>query len=336
MTKEQTIKEKFQIASIVAKIRNLALTFMALLCMCGAVSAQTKEEKDDENGKKRETKVGFNNISALEIQKDKTVFYNDLMPTFSTDIHQGNFYGNFTAAELLIMKNGDFSTINNKCLFEIGRYFGPDFKFFIKAGRDVTELSTIFLNGVENLKYNTEQTLALFGNLSERVVLGIQKDGTMIELGVIGKYGDGIFIIPNPQQADFWAKISQSFQQADWRFVLTATADLGNTNKLSGAVTATNGHIGITSGGNYSFDTDAFNAYIRGAYNSINTGITYIMQAMKKGETYSIQIGASKKGLQGFMEIDNLTPTQRDTPQFTSTPTVNMGISYSFGGNKKL
>ena len=258
------------------------------------------------------------------------------MPTFSANAEKNGFYGNFSAAELFIINNTNLSTLNNKCLFEIGKHFGPDTKLFLKSGRDVTELGTVFLNGVTNMKYDTEKTLAMFGNLSERVVLGVQTHGTMVELGVIGAYGQGFFIIPNPNQADFWAKISQSFAADGWKFVLATATEIGNTNKLFATATATNGQIGITGGGNYNFETKAFNAFVRGAYTTLNNNMTYIIQGLKKNETYSVLVGASKNGVQGFIGVDNITPTQTDNPEFTSTPTVNVGISYNFSKSKTL
>lgn len=333
----QNKKTKFNIADIRIKLQQVFLTFVSLLCVGGAASAQTKDQNDGErSAPQTEVKVGFSNISALELQKDKTVFYNDIMPTFSANVEKNGFYGNFSAAELFIVNNTDLKTLNNKCLLEIGKHFGPNTKLFLKSGRDVTELGTVFLNGVQNMKYDTEKTLAMFGNLSERVVLGVQANGTMIELGMIGGYGQGFFIIPNPNQADFWAKVSQSFTADGWKFVFATATEIGNTNKLFATATATNGQIGVTAGGNYNFDSKAFNAFVRGAYTTLDNNMTYIVQGLKKNETYSVMIGAGKKGVQGFIGVENITTTQTDTPEFTSTPTVSVGISYNFNKGKTL
>lgn len=334
----QNKKNKFTNADLRIKFRQVVLTIASFLCVCGAASAQTKDrqENDGDEPVKTEVKVGFSNISALELQKDKTIFYTDIIPTFSANVEKNGFYGDFSAAELLIANNTDLKTLNNKCLIEIGKYFGPNTKLFLKSGRDVTELGTVFLNGVQNLKYDTEKNLSIFGNLSERVVLGVQANGTMIELGMIGGYGQGFFIIPNPNHADFWAKVSQSFTADGWKFVLATATEIGNTNKLFASATATNGQIGITGGGNYNFDTKAFNAFVRGAYTTLDNNMTYVVQGLKKDETYSVMIGVGKNGVQGFIGVDNITPTQTDTPEFTSTPTVSAGISYNFGKNKTL
>jgi len=336
MLNKKTLKAKFDNATIQTKIKEAILTIVALVCLSGTASAQTKKEKSDQKDTKTEVKIGFNNLSVLELQKDKTTFYNDFMPTFKAGIKKNNFYGNFTASELIMMNNGDFSVLNNTCLVEIGKYFGPNTKLFLKAGRETTELGTAYLNGVKNMEYDTEKNVAIFGNLNERMVLGIQKNGTLIELGLVGTFGQGIFIIPNPQQADFWLKLKHSFEKNGWKISLSTATEIGNISKIFGNITVTNDHIGVTGGGNYNFNTDTFNAYIRGAYTSVTTGITYITQGLKKGETYSFQIGISKNGIQGFLGIDNITPTQNNTPEFTSTPTVNAGISYSFGKNKTL
>lgn len=336
--KMQKRNEQFISAALWAKLHQVALTIVSLLCLCGKVSAQSNEQQgqDGKAPAKTEVKVGFNNISAFELQKDKTTFFNDFMPTFNASIRKDGFYGNVSVAELLIINNTNLSTINNKCLLEIGTHFGPDTKLFLKSGRDVTELGTVFLNGVPNMKYDTEKTLSIFGNLSEQAVLGIQTSkGTTIELGIIGAYGEGFFIVPNPNQADFWGKIRQFFVIDGWKFVLSTATEIGNTNKIFATATAVNGPIGITGGGNYNFDTNVFNAFVRGAYTTSN-GMTYILQGLKKNETYSILLGASKNGVQGFIGVDNITTTQTDTPEFISTPTVNVGISYNFSRSKTL
>ncbi|MBQ7660261.1 MAG: hypothetical protein IJS26_05980 [Alphaproteobacteria bacterium] len=339
MKNSNSLKERIKQSKIHAKVKEFILTTATLMAVCTGVQAQTKEkeQKDDREGFKTEVNVGFSNISALEVQKNKAVFYNDLMPTLNAGIEKDGFYGNITAAELLVMNNGEWSAMNNKCLLEIGKHFGNDTKLFLKAGREPTEVGSVFFNGVENMKYDTNaKSIPFFGNLNERVVLGVQKNGTMIELGMVGSYGNGIFIIPNPKQADFWAKVTQSFKNNGWTVTLTAATELGHTNKVLGSVTATNGQIGITGGGNYDFNDKGFNAFIRGAYTSINTGLTYVAQGLKKGETYSAQLGVGKNGVQGFVAVENITPSQNKAPEFTSTPTVNFGVSYSFGGSRKL
>ena len=107
MAKERkTLKERIKHS----KIREFLLTTAVLMTTCAGLSAQTKEkqEKDDKEGVKTELSVGFSNISALEVQKDKAIFYNDFFPTVTAGVEKNGFYANMTAGELVIFSNNNF------------------------------------------------------------------------------------------------------------------------------------------------------------------------------------------------------------------------------------
>lgn len=101
----------------------------------------------------------------------------------------------------------------------------------------------------------------------------------------------------------------------------------------------------MTATANYNFDTQTLNAMMRASYTSLNNGMKYVVEALKRGDTYTVSLGVGKKGVQAFVSVDNITPSQKDVPDYTTTatvdtakggPTVSAGISYSFGGNKVI
>ncbi|MBR1915435.1 MAG: hypothetical protein IJ830_03225 [Alphaproteobacteria bacterium] len=340
MAKERkTLKERIKHS----KIREFLLTTAVLMTTCAGLSAQTKEkqEKDDKEGVKTELSVGFSNISALEVQKDKAIFYNDFFPTVTAGVEKNGFYANMTAGELVIFSNNNWNAINNKFLIEVGKHFGKDTQLSVRAGRGPMEAPNVFFNGVGKVDYYTDSKgIGVFGDGQQGLLIAAKHKGHEVILGFSNKLNDGFYFLPNlkdPEVRAFYAKVVESFEKDGFKVSLSAATRLGqNTHKAFASASVKKDNFGIAAGGNYDFDSKVLNAYVRGAYTSLNSGMTYVLQGLKTGETYSVHLAAGKNGVQGFVAVENITPTQNKAPEFTSTPTVNFGVSYSFGGNRKL
>ncbi|MBP5399136.1 MAG: hypothetical protein J6Y53_01805 [Alphaproteobacteria bacterium] len=338
-----------------SKAKKFILTTLAFMTICSAASAQSKEKQQKDSTKVKTTlNVGFQNISALSLHikrdADNKVcypveFYNDLMPTFNASVSKNGFYANASAAQLIILKNKDISTLNNKCFIEIGKQFGNGATLYIKSGRDISELASNFINGVATMNLATDaQRVAAFGNLSDVSVLGVKttKDGKTFttELGIIAKNGDSYFVFPNPQKASVWNKMVYNMEKDGFKFSISAAASLGESNKMfvstSTSFDRPSGKYGIAAGANYSFDNKEWNAYVRTSFTAIDDGMTSVAEVAKQGKTCSLLLGFGKNGVQGFVEC--CVETQKDDNNKTtvSTPSVGVGVSYSFGGSRPV
>ncbi|MDY6359059.1 MAG: hypothetical protein SPL76_06060, partial [Cyanobacteriota bacterium] len=335
-TDKKSLKDKIKQSRVHAKIKEFVLTTATLMAVCAGASAQTKEkqEKDDKEGVKTEVNVGFSNISALEVQKDKAVFYNDFFPTVNAGIEKDGLYANMTAGVLVIFSGSDWTAINNKLLFELGKHFGEDVQLSVKAGRTPMEAPNVFFNGVGKVDYYTDSKgVGTFGDGQQGLLLCAKYKGHEVNLGFSNKLNEGFYFLPNlkdPEMRAFYAKVIESFEKDGFKVSLSAATRLGqNTHKAFASASLKKDNFGVAVGGNYDFDSKVMNAYVRGAYTSLNSGLTYVLQGLKTGDTYSVHAAAGKNGVQGFVAVENITPSQNKAPEFTSTPTVNFGVSYS-------
>lgn len=337
------LKKRINDSRACAKIKNAILTTATLMAVCFGASAQTKEkqQKDDKEGIKTEVKVSFSNISALEVQKDKALFYNDFFPKVNIDIQKDGWLASAMASELFIFSNNNWNAVNNNLNFSFGKYIGENTQIYVKAGKFPKQASGAFFNGVGKMDYWTDSKgFAMFGDPQQALLVCAKYKGHELILGLSNKTNNAYYFLPNmkdPEVRAFFAEINEGFKKDGWTVTLSAAVRMGqSTHQGFTNVSATNGQIGVAAGGNYDFDSKNLNAYIRGAYTSLESSMTYVVQAIKAGQTYSVQVGAGKNGVQGFVAVENITPTQDKAPEFTSTPTVNFGVSYSFGGSRKL
>jgi len=342
MASKKAVKLQLKQSNIDNKVKNFVLTAITMMTVCSNISAQTtKKPEKDKEGIKTEAKVAYSNLSALKVQKDGTAFYNDFVPTATLSAESGDWFANASAGELVIFSESNWTTINNRLLLEIGRHFGEDTELYIKAGRTPMQAGNVFFNQVGTVEYYTDsQGFGTFGDAQQGLFVCLKHKGHELILGSSNQSGDGWYFMPNltdPEVRAFYGMINESFEANGFKVSLSAASRLGkNTHQVFSSVSATNGKLGVAAGGNYDFDTNVSNAYIRGSYKSLNSGVTYVVQALKTNQIYTIHLAAGKKGLQGFVEVDNITSTQRDPAKFTSTPTVNVGVSYTFGDGRKL
>ena len=80
--------------------------------------------------------------------------------------------------------------------------------------------------------YADAQNIATFGNLANLCAIGYVKDGVYAELGMIGSTDEGLFVIPNPKQASFWAKGGLTLlQKSGAQLYMNGAFRYGNAHK---------------------------------------------------------------------------------------------------------
>lgn len=149
--------------------------------------------------------LGAENISALTVEQDKTVFYNNLRPNKTTRAeNERDDYAQLKATEVLILEDKNFNVLTPRFMSELGRLIGKGGNIFFKAGGKKTEGAELFDYALEY--YADTRNAYKTADNAERLVFGYQKGRHFFELGAIGKNGDGFLVIPNPKYADFWAQ----------------------------------------------------------------------------------------------------------------------------------
>lgn len=324
------------------RVKAFVCTALMFMGISGA-KAQTLASSDSTDKKATpELNANFSNFSTLKINNNGSAFLNDFSPSLSGSVKFDNgLYGNFNVQELIILKGNsaagpaELNAVTAFCLVEVGKQFGKDAKLtvFATAGRSVTEFVPNFLQ-TPSISAATEFYGGAFFNLSDRAVVGIKtQDGSLVELGMIGKIEDGFMVIPNPEHADLWGKICKNLEAGDFKLSLTAAAQMtkdGQLSKLFGTVSAQNDKIATTVGGNYDVEQKSWNGLMRVSYNFLESGMTIIGQATKSGETLYIDFAASKGQTQFYAGGQVGT-----NPAGTKEGGVHVGISHGFGGGKK-
>lgn len=202
------------------------------------------------------TTIGGGLIAAITSEKDGTVFYADATPNASITLTDKNgYYGQLSGMQSLTLNNKEYNTMTIKFMVELGKQIGDGGKIFFRAGREATESGHVYANP---LSYAADaQNVGIFGNLTNRMVFGYEKDGKVYELGMIGSKDEGFYVIPNPKYASFWAKGG-----------ITLLEKSGVKLSTDGAVRIGNGHkdllasIGIKS-------QSGFGAEVSGKYNFV-------------------------------------------------------------------
>lgn len=149
--------------------------------------------------------LGAENISALTVEQDKTVFYNNLRPNKTARAeNERDDYAQLKATEVLILEDKNFNVLTPRFMSELCRLIGKGGNIFFKAGGKKTEGAELFDYALEY--YADTRNAYKTADNAERLVFGYQKGCQFFELGAIGKNGDGFLVIPNPKYADFWAQ----------------------------------------------------------------------------------------------------------------------------------
>ena len=230
---------------------------------------------------------------------------------------------------MVILNNGNWATINNKCLVELSKQLGYNKgELLLILGKEATEVGAMFFEGIPAPNMWLESSgLALFGNKAERLSLKYRKGDKFVELGLIGNVGEGFFVVPNPKEADLWAKISGNIiNNDDFQLKLTAVARIGNTDKLTTNITAKTKNVGVSLGGNYDINNNKMVSFANMAYTT-SRDIQMILNACVTDENLGFVFSVGKKGVQAFSEIN----IPKNAPK-----TASLGLSYSFGKTKNL
>ena len=315
-------------------------TIFGLLVVCGIASGQSKKEskKDDKEGVKTEVDVGFSNITGLKIEKDHATFYNDGVPSVYFGAEYKGFHADASASELCITTNGEWNFVNNKANGGAGFKFDNGIDISVRAGRGPFQPEALFSN-VPKIDFWSDATgVAPFCAPSKTVCFDIEYNGQKISGGSISALNDGsLYMIPSKEAMDFFVKYSGKFEKDGHNLNVSVAGQFGeHHHKAYGTVNYKKDNIAVSATGNYDFDMKVLNANVRGAYKSLKSGMVYIIQGTVINEKYSVTLAAGKNGIQGFVAVENITPSQNKAPEFTSTPTISAGISYNWSVGRKL
>jgi hypothetical protein len=277
--------------------------------------------------------LGAENISALTIERDKTVFYNDLRPNLTARACNGRGdYAQLKAMEVLILEDKNFTPITSKFMLELGKLTGNGGTVIFKAGREKTEGAALFDHALEY--YADSRDAYQMANSAERLVFGYQKNNKFIELGIIGKNGDGFFVIPNPKHADFWAKSGLTLlEKSGVKLNMSGAVRLGSKHKqlLSSIGISERSGFGAGFLGNYDFAEKKGNIGLR-AWKDFQRGWRLIAETVfNQNRDLYIRNGADKGGIQFSVEYGK--PKNRPN-YFNFTVAANLARSRTVCGAK--
>ena len=246
-------------------VRNFITSTLLMAALAAEAQEKTVPQANEDNDPKTTITVGANNIAALTIEKETTCFYNNLTPQFSARAKddKGN-YAEISGLEMLILNNSKFTPITAKFMAELGHKLGNGATIVFKAGRAPTEGDKVFDNALSY--YADAFDAGVFGNAAERIVFGYTKDDNFVELGIIGTNGEGIYVIPNPKHADFWAKSGISLlQKSGVKLSMTGATRLGSEAKelIASLRLQTNSGFGALAMVNHDFKNHQTNLNLR-------------------------------------------------------------------------
>lgn len=163
----------------------------------------TKTDNDDKSG--TTLTLGAGEVISLTSEKDQTQIFSDFTPNVEVKTtNKHGDYAKFSAMESMTLNNKDYNALTIKFMVELGKQLGNGSQIIFKAGRESTEAGNVY--DVAMHHYADAQNIGTFGNLSNVMAVGYSKNGIYTELGIIGSTDEGLYVIPNPKQASFWAK----------------------------------------------------------------------------------------------------------------------------------
>lgn len=291
--------KNFDVCKLILKTLLLTATTAAF-----AQEQKVPQDYSDVRSDRLTLNIGTENISALTLQEDKTVFYNDLRPNITARAqNKRGDYAQLKAMEVLILQEQNFTAITSKFMLELGRLLGNGGVITLKAGREKTEGGALFDHALEY--YADSRDAYQMANSAERMVFGYQKDNRFIELGVIGKNGEGFYVIPNPNRADFWAKSGLTLlQKSGVKLDMTGAVRYGKKNKmlLSSIGISERSGFGTRVTGNYNFTEHKGNLGIR-AWQDFKRGWRVITETVfNQNRDLYIRGGTGKSGMQFSVE----------------------------------
>ena len=278
------------------------------LLLTATTAAFAQEQKvpqnyEDVRSDRLTLNIGAENISALTLQEDKTVFYNDLRPNITARAqNERGDYAQLKAMEVLITEDANFTPITSRFMLELGHLVGNGGTIVFKAGREKTEGGALFDHALEY--YADSRDAYQMANSAERMVFGYQNDNRFIELGIIGKNGDGFYVIPNPNKADFWAKSGLTLlKKSGLKLDMSAAVRYGQKHRqLLGSAGISRCSYGAKILGNYDFAEHQGNLGLR-AWHDFQNGWRAITEAVfNQNRDLYIRGGACKSGMQFSVE----------------------------------
>jgi len=291
--------KNFDICKLILKTLLLTATTAAF-----AQEQQVPQINSDARQDKLTLTIGAENIAALTLKQNKTVFYDDLRPNITARAESSNGdYAQLKAMEVLILEDKNFTPITSKFMLELGRLTGNGGVIIVKAGREKTEGGALFDHALEY--YADSRDAYQLANSAERLVFGYQKNNKFIELGIIGKNGDGFFVIPNPKHADFWAKSGLTLlEKSSVKLNMSGAVRFGSKHKqlLSSIGISERSGFGAGFLGNYDFADKKGNIGLR-AWKDFKNGWQIIAETVfNQNRDLYIRSGIGKSGMQFSME----------------------------------
>lgn len=362
-----SLRDKIRNSKLNSAMKNwvgAAATFFTMAVACpNFASAQNLNEKDDakipgteqlaqpisndvdsvKDGK-FDVNLGVGNFCAIGLNENGCYLYNDLAPTIGIEAEKNGWYGNFNATELLILnvngKGYNFTPVSSAFLLELGKEIsyknGNDSgKFSLILGRENIMGCDQLFNGVDINRMSIEERyMATFGNGGDRMVLSYKDSkGIKAELGLICNKGDGWLVIPNPKEADLWARVGANVlaNHKDMDLKVVVAGRMGQQDELHGNVSFQNHEreFGIAAGVKHNFNENEMAAYI--AFNKdFRNGSELILQSLYNKDEVVLTGALGKNGIQIFTDI---TVNTDKTPG-NNRVTGKFGVSYQF--NKKI
>ena len=291
--------KNFDICKLILKTLLLTATTAAF-----AQEQQVPQINSDARQDKLTLTIGAENIAALTLKQNKTVFYDDLRPNITARAESSNGdYAQLKAMEVLILEDKNFTPITSKFMLELGRLTGNGGVIIVKAGREKTEGGALFDHALEY--YADSRDAYQLANSAERLVFGYQKNNKFIELGIIGKNGDGFFVIPNPKHADFWAKSGLALlEKSSVKLNMSGAVHFGSKHKqlLSSIGISERSGFGAGFLGNYDFAEKKGNIGLR-AWKDFKNGWQIIAETVfNQNHDLYIRSGIGKSGMQFSVE----------------------------------
>ena len=311
-------------------------SFIVNTLLLSAVAAYSQEQKvpqstsDDKNTST--LTIGAENIAALTLEQDKTTFYNCLAPSFSarTQNERGD-YAAVSGVQGIIYNDNAWNTTTIKFMVELGKQLGDGGVITFKAGREATEGRSVFDNPF-NYYANATDVVTL-GNSTERIVFGYQKNNNFVELGVIGKSGDGFYVVPNPKEASFWAKGGLTLlQKSGMKLDMSSALRLDKKRaQMLAAFGMHNRYSGARVFGHYDFKQHQGNFGIR-AYRELKNGWKVIAESvLTQHKDLSIRSGIGKDGVQFSVELKK---PKQENPRVNLTVTSYLARSKTYAYRK--
>jgi len=314
-------------------IRNFIFNTLLLTATAAAAQEKPVPQTNSDSTKDRMTLVlNAANISGLTVEEGKTTFYNDFAPSFLAKLeNKRGDYAQLSGQEGIIYNNESFKSLTIKFMIELGKQLGNGGVITFKAGRAATEAGAVFNSPLDY--YADAYDIGRFGNASDRVVFGYEKGGQFVELGMIGSVGDGFYVIPNPNKADFWAKCGVTLlEKSGVKLDMTGAVRAGREHRqLLGSIGIRSKAYGGTIFGHYDTKQHCGNLGARAWYDLQRGWKTIAETVITQNKDLSVRAGIGKGGVQFSVEF---AKPREQKSQVNFTVSANLARSHTISGHK--